>query len=296
MSGSTIRIEHPRLPFAQVPHAVIEDIKLSWKAKGIYAYLIGRPAGWRIHRKDLENRATDGKAALQTALKELQDRGYLAIELEHGERGRFVGSVWHLIVPENTENPPYTDYPDTVKPEDGLSVYGKSDHITRSSIKQEGGKQITTASNEAERMDPLAVVLPRRMTWKNGWGVLMGLTRKMAGLDQADAQAMKSNASVLQHWRKRRVPVETVAFAILGARMLAEAGDEDAWLEAGEPFDLKALQTKTLFNQGDGRTERPFFDVCVERYRRELAASTSSGGMQSIGSVLGKMADGGGSR
>ena len=100
----------------------IEDPRLSWRAKGLHTYLISRPPDWKIRYKDLEARATDGKTALASAIKELQDAGYLTIDRLQDEHGRFVGSKWIITesvtgLPINKQ--PHPDFPDTGNPETG---------------------------------------------------------------------------------------------------------------------------------------------------------------------------------
>lgn len=54
-----------------------EDARLSWKAKGLLAYLLAKPDNWQIRRDDLIIRAADGKDSISSGLKELEEFGYL---------------------------------------------------------------------------------------------------------------------------------------------------------------------------------------------------------------------------
>lgn len=91
MQKQTIHIHAKRNdPFIRVPKAIIEDeINLSWKAKCILTYLIGKPVGWKVRVADLTKRATDGKAAVRTGLKELRKAGYAKLAAIR-EGGRIV--------------------------------------------------------------------------------------------------------------------------------------------------------------------------------------------------------------
>jgi uncharacterized phage protein (TIGR02220 family) len=55
----------------------LEDPNLSFRAKGLLAYLQAVPLEAGADMKDLENVSLEGKAAIKTALKELEDGGYL---------------------------------------------------------------------------------------------------------------------------------------------------------------------------------------------------------------------------
>jgi hypothetical protein len=67
-------------PFARVPKDVLNSKEISWKAKGILAYLLGKPQDWRAQVQDIVNHGTDGEAAVRSALKELRDSGYARLD------------------------------------------------------------------------------------------------------------------------------------------------------------------------------------------------------------------------
>lgn len=64
-------------PFVQIDKKAINDKRLSWKAKGILAYLLSKPDGWRINTEDLYNRSIDGYDSLKNGMKELILAGYM---------------------------------------------------------------------------------------------------------------------------------------------------------------------------------------------------------------------------
>ncbi len=114
---------HTRAPFTIVPNAVMDDDRLSWKAKGILAYLLGKPDGWIVRVQDLVNRGNDGKSAVRAALDELREAGYVFLET-HRDNGKFGGSIWHVSdaadlkngptpCTENRDAVPHTDKRDT---------------------------------------------------------------------------------------------------------------------------------------------------------------------------------------
>ncbi len=78
--------------FTQVPNYIIEDDeRLSWKAKGIYLYLVSRPDDWTYYVGDFTKRSKDGRVAVQSAIKELETYGYLKRDPEHNSKGQFIG-------------------------------------------------------------------------------------------------------------------------------------------------------------------------------------------------------------
>lgn len=97
-SGSLIEIVKPRIAaFEDTP---LRDPRLSWKAKGIAAYLLSKPPGWQIWTGDLIRRSTDGRDAVLAGLKELETFGYLKRQRMNGEGGRLQWRKTMCAVPD----------------------------------------------------------------------------------------------------------------------------------------------------------------------------------------------------
>ncbi|TES45676.1 hypothetical protein [Shouchella lehensis] len=75
----------------------LHDEKLSWKAKGLHAYMLSMPDDWRFYREELSKHAKDGVDTVKTALKELSDQGYLKRVRKNDENGKL---TWETIVYE----------------------------------------------------------------------------------------------------------------------------------------------------------------------------------------------------
>jgi hypothetical protein len=63
-------------PFARVSKTMLTDNRLSFKAKGILAYLLGKPPHWKVRVTDLANQSTEGPASIRAGLMELRQHGY----------------------------------------------------------------------------------------------------------------------------------------------------------------------------------------------------------------------------
>lgn len=103
--------------FTQIANNLFEDSKLSWKAKGILCYLLSRPNNWKINKTDLQNKAIEGRDAVQSGLNELKELGYLHIYPNKNEKGQIDSWIWEYddtpflpTIRENqtTENPQET--------------------------------------------------------------------------------------------------------------------------------------------------------------------------------------------
>lgn len=117
--------------FTIVSNEFLKDARLSWKAKGIIAYVAMLPDDWVLNMRDLTNRATDGRDSLYSGIKELETCGYCAKTMRRNPDGTIAGYAYEIcdkpvFVQPFTENPvtdapqpenPDTVFPDPVKPD-----------------------------------------------------------------------------------------------------------------------------------------------------------------------------------
>lgn len=85
-------------PFVMIDRRPIENPKLSWKAKGLLAYLISRPDDWVVRFRDLVNRSPDGGHTVRGAMKELKAAGHVQViaERDGGRVKRWIYEVYEL--------------------------------------------------------------------------------------------------------------------------------------------------------------------------------------------------------
>ena len=97
------RINKKRQNFVVLDKAFLQDIRLSWKSKGLLAYLLSLPDDWRISARELVKHASDGKDTLYNALRELGSFGYILRESIRVS-GRFQGVNYVVFErPQKTE-------------------------------------------------------------------------------------------------------------------------------------------------------------------------------------------------
>lgn len=87
-----IRVEKNR-NFSVICNTVLRDSRLSFRARGIAAYLLSQPDGWRIVSVELAAQAREGRDAVRVAMKELEDLGYLRRDRNRDDKGRWTTSV-----------------------------------------------------------------------------------------------------------------------------------------------------------------------------------------------------------
>lgn len=83
-------------PFARVPKSTLNDPRLSWRAKGVLSYLLGKPTGWKVRPTDLQQKSTDGSTAIRSALLELRRAGYAKLERVVGGGGKVSEWIWRV--------------------------------------------------------------------------------------------------------------------------------------------------------------------------------------------------------
>jgi len=86
---------------------MLRDERLSWKARGLLAYMLSMPDDWVFYESELvKHSAKDGITSLRSAMKELKHVGYVSKEALKGEDGKIM--KWVTYVDEepihNTEN------------------------------------------------------------------------------------------------------------------------------------------------------------------------------------------------
>jgi hypothetical protein len=96
----------PRERFAIIPNAVLEDDALSWRARGLLAYLLSRPPGWKTDAMKLARLGSEGRDAVRTALAELVAAGYMRRVKTQTDNGTWRTDVVVFDQPEPPEPEP----------------------------------------------------------------------------------------------------------------------------------------------------------------------------------------------
>lgn len=98
---SIIRVQkHDR--YVVMEKTGLEDPRLSFKAKGLLAYLLAKPNEWQVKVKALAKVGPDGERAVYAALRELLEAGY-AERTQTREGGKI--KSWDYVVRERPDVP-----------------------------------------------------------------------------------------------------------------------------------------------------------------------------------------------
>lgn len=75
----------------------LTDKRLSWKAKGIYTFMISFPEDKDIHIDDIRPMSTDGRDGFAAGMNELEKYGYIEKMNLHQSNGKFAGFIYKII-------------------------------------------------------------------------------------------------------------------------------------------------------------------------------------------------------
>lgn len=118
----------PQIGFTTLPNHIINDKRLSFKAKGLFLYLISKPDGWSFSSDRISNDCNDGIKSVKTGLIELENMRLLT-RLSIREKGVFKGYDYVLsfdfspLAQNGTTVSPSAPFASTEKPsaDNGLS-------------------------------------------------------------------------------------------------------------------------------------------------------------------------------
>lgn len=106
MSGSTITRIKKESNFVQIHKFPLEDVRLSWKAKGLLSYMLSKPNNYQFYISELPRHSKDGKDSTRSGIEELEKLGYLVRDGENtkdSETGKYKGYSYLLYeVPQDS--------------------------------------------------------------------------------------------------------------------------------------------------------------------------------------------------
>lgn len=131
--------------FATVPNEILNNPELSLAAKGLYAYIQSKSDGWHFSIERMRFQLKEGKTAIQSAVKELEDAGYLIRKPNRDKLGRFGGYDYILFdTPQKTlisldlaENPSAENQPADFTSAENSATISKKDNSKKDNSKKD---------------------------------------------------------------------------------------------------------------------------------------------------------------
>lgn len=149
-----VRSPRPEGNFYILDKSISEDESLSWAARGLLIYLLGKPDHWEVSPKDLTNQTKDsesplGRDGVYRVLKQLINAGYVTWERLRNGDGTLGEAVY--IVGEKSDRQPKTPLPEQVapvQPKTPLPDTAKPDRAKQTQVSIEGKQVLTKARTD----------------------------------------------------------------------------------------------------------------------------------------------------
>lgn len=115
------RAPRPESNFYCLDKKISEDRRLSWAARGLLIFLLGKPDNWQVSPAALTNETKGlkrgtGRDGVYAILKELKDVGYLRSAGTRDEAGSFAGTDYLVSETPDVVFHPHAPQPDTGQP------------------------------------------------------------------------------------------------------------------------------------------------------------------------------------
>ncbi|MBT7350538.1 hypothetical protein HN803_07200 [candidate division WWE3 bacterium] len=149
-------IKKEKVPFTQIANEVLNSKLLTFKAKGIYAFMMSKPNGWNFTIRSMAKQVKDGEDGIRSGLRELREQGAIVYVKHQNGTG-----TYHLKAVINSSKKPQREKP--VKalqhhngeiPRRENPLKGKSTRISNKEPvvikKQDSNKDIHTQKSQIE--------------------------------------------------------------------------------------------------------------------------------------------------
>ena len=153
---SKINFKKDKIPFTQVANEMLNDSKLSFKAKGIYAYLYSKPEGWDFAINRIARDCAEGRTAVDSGIKELEGCGLLT-------RKRLKNGRVDYKLHSQMQKKPLSGNPKVGKPQSGktCTISNKDKEV----IKSISNKEQATELRVNHLIDSFKTFNPAYKSW-----------------------------------------------------------------------------------------------------------------------------------
>lgn len=115
-----IRAPRQESGYTIIRNDVLRDPELTFRARGVLAYILSHSDNWRTDAESIARVSKEGRQAIQTALKELREAGYIEYRKSQDTNGRWKTDTIVYDAPKATQAPQ-----EPVKPSTDLTAASK---------------------------------------------------------------------------------------------------------------------------------------------------------------------------
>jgi len=91
--------------YGQAPNELLNDPNISLRAKGLFTFLQSKPDGWSFSINRISQQTSDGETSVRSAIKELEEGGYLKRESTRKKDGKWDGYDYILSESPSLDSP-----------------------------------------------------------------------------------------------------------------------------------------------------------------------------------------------
>lgn len=117
--------------FGLVPNSILNSKKLSFRAKGIWAYIYSKPDGWEFSIKNIAHQSKEGIEAIRNAVKELENQHLLKRRKFQNKLGHW--DIEYLLLDVEVGKPD-DGKPDVGKPYNGKNTNNSNKELSKKDI------------------------------------------------------------------------------------------------------------------------------------------------------------------
>jgi hypothetical protein len=140
------RIKNHESGYTILDNRVLENSKLSYAARGLWASLMCKPDTWIVRPADLAKRGDLAAGSIYKKLRELRDHGYAALLQPRNQNGRLGGAYWEIYeVPYKIQPDPPKQDMDKQDEDEPDSVISEDSNTSVLEINQSINKTTTTS-------------------------------------------------------------------------------------------------------------------------------------------------------
>lgn len=222
----------------------LNEKALSFKATGLLAYLLSKPDNWSISERHLASVKTDGRDSVQSALKELEDAGYVLREKKRNPDGTF--SWDSTVYDEPCVAQPWVEKPPVVKPSlvntPIINTEIFSTELTstkRESTEGKKNQRATHAATSHPNTFPILQAYGEALGYKpSNFGQEGAAAKRLAeaGYESADVVFAYNTLKAQPFWASKHLSLATVLKELPALAQFVKNG--------GQPQDVGKRQSK----------------------------------------------------
>ena len=167
--------------YTVIDNAVLQNVNLSFEARGFLAYLLSLPNDWNFTVRSIVKQTGYSKCVVLRIMDELKTAGHIRLERIKDKNGRFTQSTWHVYeVPyehhiSQKRNTAKTEHGEngtrcsrnTVKPESGFTEHGENGTIQNTN----NNKVLNIQSTNTNKIQKESVVSEIDLMFDQFWAI-----------------------------------------------------------------------------------------------------------------------------